>query len=465
MTGGESVWQDRDGRYAVEGNRWDLLETQPGRLVDVSVIIPYFDNQEGLQLVLAGLSVQHRSSVRTQVIVADDGSAVPPAVAEYAGLLDISVVRQPDEGFRPGTARNLGVRHADGEVLVFLDGDTVPGADYLDRLARLPSLLPDAVVGGRRRHVDFTGWTPAMVRRWLTGHGPDPAELTEPRWLTDEYGRSNDLLDLHAHSYKFMIGAVLACHREIFHEVGGFDESIVGYGGEDYDFTYRAYNNGAVLAYVPGAVAWHQGPDWSGRSADHAAQRRQKNVETMMLAQRIPEPSARGRGQFFPVPDLLVSLEVTGWSVGAAVLCLRSLLDAADCRIWLTGTGSAPTAIADCFASDPRVDLGEPAEYLQQRSRARMHCGLPVIVNDGFVALLDEMHGEDLGEVRIVQDVEVLATIESTRAIRRGHRWAARGSSPGSVRLFGAVTVPAPRAGFQPIPEEPSLAAVFGGWQ
>jgi GT2 family glycosyltransferase len=91
-------------------------------------------------------------------------------------------------------------------------------------------------------------------------------------------------------SFRFVISAVLGCRRELFDDLDGFDERFVGYGGEDWDLGYRAWNAGAVLVHARGAVAWHDGPDWAGRTEDRA----RKDVESTQLAALIPEPQTRG---------------------------------------------------------------------------------------------------------------------------------------------------------------------------
>ena len=124
-----------------------------------------------------------------QVVIADDGSSRPPDVGAGSPALDVVVVRQADLGFRAGAARNLGASAADGSVLLFLDGDTVPEPEYTARLARLPALLPDALVGGRRRYADLQ----AGQQMSIPGAN-GVAEYPEPEWLVQEYRRSGNLL-------------------------------------------------------------------------------------------------------------------------------------------------------------------------------------------------------------------------------------------------------------------------------
>jgi hypothetical protein len=106
---------------------------------------------------------------------------------------------------------------------------------------------------------------------------------------------SRDLLDADGRSFRYLISAVMACRRTLFDDLDGFDERFVGYGGEDWDLAYRAWNAGAVLVHEREALAWHDGPDWSGR--DGGA----KDRESARLAALIPEPFTRGA----PLPGAL----------------------------------------------------------------------------------------------------------------------------------------------------------------
>ena len=138
--------------------------------MSVSVVVPFYEAKEDLDLVLTALALQDFPSSRLQVVVADDGSAQPPSL-DAAGTLDVRYVRQDDRGFRAAAARNLGAAAADGDLLLFLDADTVPTPGYVAAMARLPTLLPDALVVGRRRHAELTGWTPGRLAAWLAAGG------------------------------------------------------------------------------------------------------------------------------------------------------------------------------------------------------------------------------------------------------------------------------------------------------
>jgi GT2 family glycosyltransferase len=415
-----------EGRVVLPGNRWDLLPRQwPGAQPLVSVVIPYYQNQRGLDLVLAALDHQHYPRERLEVVVADDGSAEPPEVTA-AGRTRVCVVRQEDRGFRAAAARNLGAAHSRGDVLLFLDGDTMPEADYVRRLAQLPASCPDVITVGRRRHAQLSGWTPAHVGEWFAGR-LRPVELPEPGWLRQAYQNSRDLRLVDRRSYRYLISAVLGISRSLFEELGGFDERFASYGGEDWELAHRGYTAGAVFARVRQAVAWHDGPDWAARPHDPDA----KNAETATLARLLPDPEARGRGQWFPYPSILVFAPRLGPSELLAVA--RSAFAAGvDCGVWADDGPAGELA-------DPRVRSGHPSPDVWARAGfvVSLTAAADLAALPRWCELADQ-HG-------IVRAGPV--TVQSSRARNRSHRHAAAlGTDERSLAayLFGQRDHPEP---------------------
>ena len=411
------------------GNRWDLLDgVVPEVPPAVSVVVVHYDQQAELDRTLAALARQDHPADRTEVVVVDDGSPVPPRVPDGVRLL-----RQEDRGFRVAAARNAGAAAATGDVLVFLDADTAPEPGYLRAIARLPALAPDCLAVGRRRHADLAGApADAPVERL----GPE-RELPEPAWLADAYRRSRDLLDADDRSYRYVIGAVAACSRTLFAAVGGFDEGFSAYGGEDWEWAYRAWLAGAVLAHVPDAVAWHDGPDWSGRDE---ASRAAKNAEALRLAGLVPVPGSRPRGLPSGRVDVLVHAP-DGVSAAQRFVSVDSVLAA------LPGAEPAPDAPAGP-GGDDRYDRVRLDVVLDRPLRA----GTP----DAVVAAVDRVAAEGLGELALLgPDGAPLLRVVSRRARARERRW-------GRDDLFPRATAPAD--GLDPLTGEPDLEAYLGGW-
>lgn len=384
-----------DGRTVLPDNRTDLLAGHhPDPPPTVSVVVPYYRDQRRLDLVLTGLSLQTHPASRLQVVVADDGSPQPPVLGALVPGVDRVVVRQADRGFRAAAARNLGAAAGEGTVLCFLDGDTVPEPAYVTRLTRLPALAPDAVTTGRRRHADLTRVDPAHLTRWLRDGVDPPPELGEPGWLADLHRRTGDLARLEDRSYEAVISAVLAVSVELFAELGGFDESFTAYGGEDWEWGFRALNAGALLSHEPAAVAWHDGPDWGARTAAEPARAAaEKAVETAHLQARVPGIATDRSGP----PAVAVTVDAPPPDRAAAVAACRAAgLDAVLVPPGDLGPATLLLALAGSGAPPPPAGLAALVAEVGPGAHARV---------------VDRVGGWDVRVTRIA-------------ALRRAARWA-----------------------------------------
>lgn len=419
---------------------------------DVSVVIPYFDDQTRLTLLLRALS-QQQGDVSIEVLVADDGSPEPPTIPpglHYA----CSVVRQPDKGFRAAAARNLGAAHSTGQLLLFLDGDTLPTSTYVKAMAERLRSVGDSVgalVLGRRRHADLSAVGPDAVLAFLRGEvqpeiegAVEPSDirvLGEPQWLPDGYARTNHLRTATDEDFRLVISAVLGVDRKLWLATGGFDESFVGYGGEDWDFGWRAWLAGADFSYESAAVAWHDGPDAAGRGNDVAA----KNAECLRLAQTIALPSVRGAGLILGFPAIVIRYlgPTTGTVADAAVVaCVGALLSTTDAAVWFPHCAS-DSELPPLLGRDPRVHSGDVPTPMTAHARYQVDVRSPVLLAiplDSYCAL-----GES--------DVPGLR-IRHTRAIHR------RVPPPVGPPTEESGTVPAVQA----IPPELSLERWWAGW-
>ena len=405
MTGGDSG-HIRPGR-PIPGNRWnELAGLQPDPLPTVTVVLPYYDQQEQLDLVLDALGRQNYPASLVEIIVADDGSPERPVLP-----LDVGYVRQDDRGFRAGAARNLGATESRSEILAFLDADTVPEVNYLRFAVRLPALAPEAVVVGRRRYAK------------MTGQDANPSiALTEPEWLHDGYADTRDLLDADDHSYRYVISAVLTCSRSFFEETGGFDPTLVGYGGEDWDFAHRAWQCGALLAYESNAVAWHDGPAFDERALrDSSTARDVKNREALALAERISLPGARPAGVIYAKPDLEVQI-AAGGSTDSVVATVIAILQSCDARVLLPG--DPPRFLQ----GDPRVRRNDDnAISTPAPGRAKVFLQAGVVPNLGsWEQVIKRMHRLGMWRADLTTGGVVVGHLTTMRGIARSQRWGRR---------------------------------------
>jgi GT2 family glycosyltransferase len=434
----------------VPHNRWDLIPDGPADPPPtVSVVVVHYEQDRALARVLHALGRQ--SALPFEIVVADDGSRTPPVLPDLP--VPARVVTQPDLGFRAAAARNAGARVCRGDILVFLDADTTPEETCLAQLTRRVGRCRDVLAVGRRRHADLS-------------HLPvdaDPASapgLVEPEWLRSGYAQTRDLLDADGRSFRFVISAVMACRRDLYRDLGGFDERFVGYGGEDWDFAYRAWNAGAVLVHEPEAVAWHDGPGWADRPSSADTPDRQ----SARLAALIPEPSTRGVALPGRIPDVLADLDPSpgvgaiggGTSpVGTTERCVHSLLRQSfrDLRVRLPPP--ADPAVAELYDGGTQACPWSGDQIRRARARLVVHRPLPAnAVADAMRLITDD----DIGTVEILTS-GVRAAREAARVeVRVAARWGDRSeASPLIVELFGCRQLevgPAP-------PERSTLAGWF----
>jgi glycosyltransferase involved in cell wall biosynthesis len=194
----------------------------------VSVITPVRNGGADIRELAECLANQTLDRDRFELVVGDDGST-------DGGLDDVQVdgrhVRVvPGPPRNSYAARNRAVTASRGSVLAFCDADCRPEPEWLERgIERLADA--DLVAGKIRFSVpeDRTVWT-----------------------LLDMDGSKD-------HELEVRVGvaetANLFLRRDLYDQVGGFDDSLPEHG--DFDFVERCVATDAELVYDEDAVVWH----------------------------------------------------------------------------------------------------------------------------------------------------------------------------------------------------------------
>ena len=211
-----------------------------------SVVVPTHCRPAPLARCLQALAGQDFPKNDFEVIVVDDGGAIP-AVSSGPGCV-FQLLRQDRRG--PAAARNAGAAIASGEFLAFTDDDCRPAPDWLACLAALLAGTPDELVGG-----------------------PIVNDLTENPFST----ASDLLLDYLYRHYShdgtgpaFLATCNLAMRRSHFDEIGRFDERFPIAAGEDREFCDRWRYSGRRIRFASGAVVHHaHSMEWRGFMRQH----------------------------------------------------------------------------------------------------------------------------------------------------------------------------------------------------
>ncbi len=120
----------------------------PDLAPSVTVIVPTLDRADDLDHCLTALGCLDYPADRLEVIVVDDGSSDPAAVAGVVERRGARLLTN-DRNRGPSYSRNRAAGEASGEILAFVDSDCVPGRSWLRDLTPYFAWDRVAAVGGR----------------------------------------------------------------------------------------------------------------------------------------------------------------------------------------------------------------------------------------------------------------------------------------------------------------------------
>jgi GT2 family glycosyltransferase len=207
----------------------------------VSVVIVVYRSGDTLARCLDSLELD--TSVEAETIVVDNGAA-GSEVAEARSRAGVRVVGEGENlGFAAGS--NLGAASATGDVLFFLNPDTVvePGtlAALVERLEEegVAIAMPRLRLFGEPELLNSLGATIHISgMAWSDGFRLPVAALDGLREIT------------------YANGSALAIRRELFEELGGFTGELFAYH-EDLELGWRARMRGLRIVLDPAGDVLH----------------------------------------------------------------------------------------------------------------------------------------------------------------------------------------------------------------
>jgi mycofactocin system glycosyltransferase len=280
------------GRGVLEASR---AAVDPELVPFVTVVVPTLDRSEDLDECLTALAGIDYPAERFEVIVVDDGSADPAAVARVARRHGARLLS--NEGNRgPAYSRNRAASKAVGNILAFVDSDCVPGRSWLRDLTPYFSWDRVGAVGGRT----LGYYTESLLDRY--------EEVSSPL----DMGRRLRLKAQGPDTF-YVPTCNLLVRRSAYEAVGGLREDLRV--GEDVDFCWRLRAAGAYLVYAPEGVVRHKHRD---RLATMLRRRAQYGTSEATL--HGLHPDKRKRFPLAPAPLATVAL------VSNALLLLKPRL-------------------------------------------------------------------------------------------------------------------------------------------
>jgi GT2 family glycosyltransferase len=207
--------------------------SQATDVLPVSVVVPTIGRAELLRRCLQSISDCDPRAAEIVIVDQSGDDAVRSVVAGFASSnARLLVSAERDRSL----AVNRGMREAEHDVGLVTDDDCTAAPSWVGIAWKHLSSDPRTIVTGRVLPVGDAVSIPSLVGS------------AAPRDYTGE---------IH---YDILFGCNMACSRERFLALGGFDERVKL--AEDNDFCYRWLRAGQPLRYDPDLLIWHHA--WRG---------------------------------------------------------------------------------------------------------------------------------------------------------------------------------------------------------
>ncbi len=245
-----SVPQDGVSASIAGKNRTAQREGAGARLApSITVVICTRDRPELLEACLE--SVRAQTYPRFDILVVDNGTTQP--TQPLCTRLGVEWIAAPIPGLT--RARNVGVRAARGELVAFIDDDSIVEAGWLDALVAALIATDAAAVSGKVRYMRAIEDTRVMSGQEAVGQyvrAPTVFDRATPGWFVLAcFGGMGD-------------GGNMAFRRAALLDGPQFDERI-GRGrpldsGDEHVLFAKLIARGLRIVHAPGAVVRHPSP-------------------------------------------------------------------------------------------------------------------------------------------------------------------------------------------------------------
>lgn len=242
----------------------------------VSVVVPTYNRRAGLERLLLALGRQTYPADHFEVVVVNDGSqdGTDALLREIVTPYRLRPLGQANAG--PAAARNAGLEHGNGRLIVFLDDDVVPVPELLEAHVAGHGDADDLVVVGPMSPPG--DWPRAVWVRW------------EERQLQKQYDAM--LQGVYPCTFRQFYTGNASAPRALLLRAGGFDPRFMR--AEDVELAFRLWTLGARFHFEPRAdvlhyasrsfASWARTPYQYGRY--DVVMGREKGINTFELACR-----------------------------------------------------------------------------------------------------------------------------------------------------------------------------------
>lgn len=166
-----------------------------------SVIIPSYNSETTIARCLQAVTHQ-RFDEPYEVIVIDSSTDATPEIVRQQ-FPQVKFIHLAERTV-PGAARNLGIEHAQGEIICFIDSDCIAKPDWLHRMVEthngayaavggsIANGNPESLIGWAGYFAEFREFFPFHPKQFMSNI--PTCNISYKRWVFEKYGNFPDLM-------------------------------------------------------------------------------------------------------------------------------------------------------------------------------------------------------------------------------------------------------------------------------
>jgi len=225
----------------------------------ISVVLPCGFEHDYFVRTAESVFYETPAEILKEIVLVDDASD-PPLEESWskkdAAAFGVKYVRLDSPAGLIG-AKQAGAEAATGDVIVFFDCHVKPAEDYWVPYVKAVEENYKRVVIPTITNLNVDTWE-EFGRPSSSGGGMSKCYLTfdaEFKWTTDD-----------TPYVPIMSGGLLAISKKWFFEIGGYDSSMKGWGGENLDQSLRIWTCGGEIVSAPESYVAHMWRDGTAKT-------------------------------------------------------------------------------------------------------------------------------------------------------------------------------------------------------
>jgi glycosyltransferase involved in cell wall biosynthesis len=235
-----------------------------------TVVVSTYNRPDALRLVLQGLVNQTLKP--TAIHIADDGSddRTKAIILDFVHQLSIRHFWHDDLGYRKTVIMNRALEAVETPLSIFLDGDCIPLPTFIQDHVSMHT--PNAIVAGPR--ILASAALTAQLERQQSISALQSSWFWIRNRLSNDVNRLAPMFRLGPTAnwryktplkWELVRGCNFSIETALAKAVGGFEESLYGWGPDDSDIAVRLINAGARVKNgrfaAPVLHLWHKEED------------------------------------------------------------------------------------------------------------------------------------------------------------------------------------------------------------